>query len=178
MSRAGYCCAAVWKAVPKSELASTRAAGREETQMCLTHCGIPFNICSPAGLGRLEAILMPDLHFLLQNLIQSHFYRFPALVMSLVLLQHELAISRAACMHARTIVAACKALCWNIHTLLKERVAPAGLPCYNLGQSSAMIEPQGCGRHAYLIQVISGLLHLFKGSCMFNAQPPADTKAS
>lgn len=29
---------------------------------------------------------------------------------------------------------------------------------------------------AYLVKVISGLLHLFKGSCMFNSQAPADQK--
>lgn len=58
----------------------------------LTHGGIPFNVCAPARLGRLEAILMPYLHFLLQYFIQSHFYGFPALVMSLELLHISMAV--------------------------------------------------------------------------------------
>ena len=62
---------------------------KETSLEWLAHCGVPFNICAPARLRRLEAILMPYLHFLLQDFIQGHFYRFPALVMSLELLNMQ-----------------------------------------------------------------------------------------
>lgn len=80
----------------------------------LTHGGIPFNVCSPARLGRLEAILMPYLHFLLQYFIQGHFYRFPALVMSLELLHISMAMYTH--MHSLNIAMFCIAL-------LKNRIA-------------------------------------------------------
>ena len=67
-------------------------AQKKGTLQVFTHCGVPFNICAPARLGRLEAILMPYLHFLLQYFIQSHFYGFPALVMSLELLHISMAV--------------------------------------------------------------------------------------
>ena len=151
-------------------------AQKKGTLQVFTHCGVPFNICAPARLGRLEAILMPYLHFLLQDLIQGHFYRFPALVMSLELLhksrhQHgSVYICTAVnysivCMHSSGTVRLCKVLLhgYNCHEVCCQ------------WSTHSRDRYSKCVRHPYLIKVISSLLNLFKRGCMFNSQAPAYT---